>query len=223
MVVLAGSDGHVRSGPLERDVAFEIRGNQRFLNPAHLIGPEPFGDLNGVFDVVGHDRVEHQLAVRADGLARLGDFVFEAIESFLTLSIVNRIGDLEGAKPQFETPVEVVAGGVEFEMIATGAAEQAVHGLTQQLAFEVPERQINPALGNGRATGMTEALSGAPHQVVEKFRRQTIAARQQGREDLLDDGGYRIAKGAAAQTPSAVFSGYLHPYRPTAHARHLAG
>ena len=104
MVVLAGSDGHVRSGPLERDVAFKIRGNQRFLNPAHLVGLEPLGDLNGVFDVVGHDRVEHQLAVGADGFARLGDFVFEAVESFLTLSIMDRIGDLKGAKPPVQGP-----------------------------------------------------------------------------------------------------------------------
>ena len=130
---------------------------------------------------------------------------------------------LKALNPQFKAPVEVVASSVEFEMVATGAAEQAVHGLTQQLAFEVPERQIDPALGNGRATGVTEALSGAPHQVVEEFRGQTIAARQQGGEDLLDDGGYRLAKGAAAQTPSTVFGGDLHPYRPATHARHLAG
>ena len=120
MVVLAGGNGHVRSGPLERDVPFEIRGNQRLLNPAHLIGPEPLGDLDGVFDIVGHDRIEHQLAVRADGLAHLGDLVFEAIEPFLALAVVNRIGDLEGAKPQFEAPVEIVARSVEFKVVAAG-------------------------------------------------------------------------------------------------------
>lgn len=223
MVVLAGGNGYVGNGSLERDVAFEIGGNERFLNPAHLVGLEPLGHLNGVFDVVGHDRVEHQLAVWADGLARLSDLVFEAIKPFLPLSVVNRVGDLEGTKPQFKAPVEVVASGVEFDAVAAGAAEQAVHGLAQQLALEVPQRQIDAALGNGRATGMTEALSSAPHQVVEKFRGQTIAARQQGREDLLDDGSHRLAKGAAAQTPSAVLGRDLDPYRAAAHARHLAG
>ena len=145
------------------------------------------------------------------------------LSPLLALAVVNRIGNLEGAKPQFETPVEVVARGVEFEMVAAGAAEQAVHGQAQQLTLEVPKRQIDPALGNGCGTSMAEALSSAPHQVVEKFRSQTIAARQQGREDLLDDGGDRRAKGAVAQTPSAVFSRDLHPHGTAAHARHLAG
>ena len=93
---------------LEFDMTFEVRGNQRLLQPAQAVGSKPLGDSDCKLYVEAHDRVVHKLGVRADGFTGLGDLLLNDVESVDSLVVVSRVRHLEVLESQLFGPVEVV-------------------------------------------------------------------------------------------------------------------
>ena len=100
----------------------------------------------------------------------------EDVESVDALFVVDGVADLEGVEAEFEGPVEVVGGDVDVNFVAAGASEQAIDGLFEELALEVPEREVDAGLGDGCDAACAETLGGTPHEVVEVFGGEAVAA-----------------------------------------------
>ena len=94
---------------------------------------------------------------------------------------------LKAWKPSSRGPVEVVGCDVDVDFVAAGASEQAIDGLFEELALEVPECEVDAGLGDGGDAAGAESLGGAPHEVVEELGGEAVAVLEQGAEVVVDD------------------------------------
>ena len=139
------------------------------------------------------------------------DVLVEDVESVDAFFVVDGVADLEGVEAEFEGPVEVVGCYIEVNLIATGASEQAIDGLVEELALEVPEGEVDAGLGDGGDAACAESLGGAPHEVVEVLGGEAVAAFEEGAEVVVDEGCGELAEAALSEAVCAVFGDDLHP------------
>ena len=145
--------------------------------------------------------------------AHLSDVLLGAVDRARAVERAERSRELEHLEAALDVPVDVVAGDVAGDPVADLAADERIHRLVEQLADEVPERQVDGADGVGRESLGAVGASGAEHQVPALLDGEAVLALQQRREVVADDRRDRIAVVGPAETEGAVLGGDLDPDR----------
>ena len=200
-----------------RDAAFEFRVSldvvwwKGFFEPSEVVRAEAFGESECELDVEGHHGVDHELGAITDELPGFGDVLFDEVKAFVALGVVSWIGDLETCEAEFLEPVEVVAGGVERDLVSNGSAKEFVYGSTEEFALEVPEGDVNAGHRCSDDSGESVAVAGAHYQIVHQFDCHAVLAFDERRNDVVDVGCYGLSEGAVAEAISAVLGDGLDP------------
>ena len=206
--VLAGGQALPGQPPPHLGEAGHVVRQQVVLDPPQPVRPQRLAEPHGVLDVQRHPAVEHELRVRAEGVARRGHHLFRAADALGAVLRPVRVGQLEAAEAQIPVPLQVEAGGVAGDPFLLRAAEQGVHRHAQALALGVPQRQVH---GADRVRGQAASAIGgadADHHVVQLLRGRHRLADQVVAEVVVDDRGDRPGEPAEAQAGGAVVERY---------------
>ena len=137
--------------------------------------------------------------------------LFDEVKPFVALGVVRGVGDLEACEAEFLEPVEIVAGGVEGDLVADGSAEEFVDGPLEEFAFEVPECDVDAGHRGGDDAGEAVAVAGAHDEVVHQLDGHAVLAFDKRRDDVVDVGGDGLSEGAVAEAECTVFGDGLDP------------
>jgi hypothetical protein len=126
-------------------VAVQVLRRDRFLEPTDFVVFDAAAQADGFHGVIGVVGVDHQADLRADCLAhRLhrADVVVDAEADLQLHGLVAQAAGFEGFLAKVGRVVGAVtaveAGGVGLDLVADGAAHEAVDGLAEVFSFEVP-------------------------------------------------------------------------------------
>ena len=123
--------------------------------------------------------------------------------------------NLHGAEAELQKPLQAVlhavgqggVAGVAEDALLLRPAQQLVHRPPQQLALEVPQRQVDGAHGVAGEAAGAERGRRAPHQVPRLLGGGDRLPRQQRGEVVVDDRRHRRTVQRQAEAPGAVVRG----------------
>ena len=128
-------------------------------------------------------------------------------------ALANAIVRAEGGKEfgrlkaQFQIPFGVKAGGIAEDLILLRAAEQFIDRALQELALEVPERNIERADGIAGQAARPIGRSHTHHHIPELFSRHAILTCQRRGKVIIDHAHHRAAVDGNAEAGCAILRG----------------
>ncbi len=149
--------------------------------------------------------------MRPDQLARPADQLLIAVERRQPVGGAIGAGELGRLEAELHVPVGVVAGSVAELLVACRPAGQLIDRQLQQLALEVPQRQIHRADGVGGEARGRIGRRDAHHHVEQLFGGERILVDEQWAEMIVDQRHRGLAVAGGAEAPRAVVRRHQAP------------
>lgn len=185
VLVLAGRYTRRFDSRVQTPEAFVVVRLQDLFNPIDAIRRQHVRHLDGVALRPGHPAIEHDVAIRADLIARVLDQIQIFPHPFASVRGTVRNREFHALVSEREVLLDVVSGAVSGNASLGFASDELVNGHAERVAHEVPQGQIHAADRAGPDPRAVVIHAGSPEGVPEPFDVEGIFPDQQLRKMLL--------------------------------------